>query len=181
MATTIASVATIQLPSTSRILPTAWCPDKDLLVVASHPHQGKLTLYKMQGSKKWELTIKPHPSFEKKSDEADVVDVAWSPDGMSSSTPWRLRSVSHPRVQSRALLSHQIRPRSRSTLFRTAKSYAVIVSHYTLKRQSLAYGGSWKRRRWSGTDCLTSSNEARTWSEYLYLPTTIRGLANVLG
>lgn len=90
MATTIASVATIQLPSTSRILPTAWCPDKDLLVVASHPHQGKLTLYKMQGSKKWELTIKPHPSFEKKSDEADVVDVAWSPDGMSSSTPWRL-------------------------------------------------------------------------------------------
>lgn len=80
------------------------------------------------------------------------------------------RSVSHSQFQFRVLLSHQIRPRSRSTLFRTAKSYAVIVSHCTPKQHSLEYGGSWKRRRWSGTDCLTSLKEARTWSGYLHQP-----------
>ena len=82
MATTIAPVATIQLPAASRLLPTSWCPDKDLLVVTTHvSHQEKMTLYKMQGSKKWEVTIQPQLLGKT---EAEVVAVAWSPDGTSA-------------------------------------------------------------------------------------------------
>ena len=80
MATTIASVATIQFPTTTRILRTSWCPDKDLLVVFSVvSHQTKMTLYKMQGGKKWEVTIQPKQVGKK---DVDVVSVTWSPDGM---------------------------------------------------------------------------------------------------
>ena len=82
MDTTIASVATIQFPAATHILRTSWCPDKDLLVVTTHvSHQEKMTLYKMQGSKKWEVTIQPQ-LFGKT--EAEVVAVAWSPDGTSA-------------------------------------------------------------------------------------------------
>ncbi|TBU35229.1 anaphase-promoting complex, cyclosome, subunit 4-domain-containing protein [Dichomitus squalens] len=81
MATTIAPVATIQLPAASRVLRTSWCPDKDLLVVTTHvSHQEKMTLYKMQGSKKWEVTIQPQLLGKT---EAEVVGVAWSPDVQS--------------------------------------------------------------------------------------------------
>ncbi len=83
MVTTIAPVANIQLPTTSRVMPTAWCPDKDLLVVTSHvSHQEKMTLYNMQGSKKWEVTIQPQLVGKI---EADVVGITWSPDGTISS------------------------------------------------------------------------------------------------
>lgn len=79
MATTIAPVATIQLPSTSRVLHSSWCPDKDLLVVISRvAHQEKMTLYKMQGSKKWEVVIQPTNVGKV---QTEVVGVAWSPDG----------------------------------------------------------------------------------------------------
>ncbi|KAI1797865.1 anaphase-promoting complex, cyclosome, subunit 4-domain-containing protein [Ganoderma leucocontextum] len=81
MVTSIAPVANTQLPTTSRVLPTSWCPDKDLLVVTSHvSHQEKMTLYKMQGSKKWEVTIQPQLLGKM---EAEVVGVAWSPDAQS--------------------------------------------------------------------------------------------------
>ncbi|PIL31977.1 hypothetical protein GSI_06681 [Ganoderma sinense ZZ0214-1] len=109
MATTIAPVASIQLPSKSRILPTSWCPDKDLLIVASHSHHGKMTLYKMQGSKKWEVTIKPHPSHDKKSEEPDVVGVAWSPDVQSIAVASNPPTVSIHSIQDgKELRSHPI-------------------------------------------------------------------------
>lgn len=83
MTSMIAPVANIQLPTTSRVLSTSWCPDKDLVVVTSHAsHQEKVILYKMQGSKKWEVTIQPQLLGKM---EAEVVGVAWSPDGTSSS------------------------------------------------------------------------------------------------
>ena len=82
MDTTIASVATIQFPAATHILRTSWCPDKDLLVVFSRvSHQTKMTLYKMQGSKKWEAIIQ---SRQVGKTEVEVVGVAWSPDGVPS-------------------------------------------------------------------------------------------------
>lgn len=79
MATSIASVATVQFSSATQILRTSWCPDKDLLVVFSRvSHQSKMTLYKMQGAKKWEVVIQPRQVGKA---EVDIVGVAWSPDG----------------------------------------------------------------------------------------------------
>ncbi|KAI0793487.1 anaphase-promoting complex, cyclosome, subunit 4-domain-containing protein [Abortiporus biennis] len=68
-----ATIANVRLPSTSRILRSSWCPDKDLLVIILRTAgRDKLTLWKMQGSKKWEVDI----------DKAEtIVDVAWNPDG----------------------------------------------------------------------------------------------------
>ncbi|KAH8102650.1 anaphase-promoting complex, cyclosome, subunit 4-domain-containing protein [Cristinia sonorae] len=70
-------IANLHLPSTSRIFRSSWCPDKDLLLIASRSPSGdKLSLWKMQGSKKWEF------EFDKASTSTTgIVDVAWSPDG----------------------------------------------------------------------------------------------------
>ena len=79
MATTIAPVATIALPNPSRVLRTSWCPDKDLLVMLSRfAQQEKLSLWKMSGSKKWEVDLPGNAEY--KVDQ--IVDIAWSPDGM---------------------------------------------------------------------------------------------------
>ncbi|KAH9849773.1 anaphase-promoting complex, cyclosome, subunit 4-domain-containing protein [Lenzites betulinus] len=80
MSTTIAPVATIALPNPARILKASWCPDKDLLVVlSSFAHQQKLALWKMSGSKKWEIDL-PGNSDTK---VEEIVDIAWSPDVQS--------------------------------------------------------------------------------------------------
>ncbi|KAI0757002.1 anaphase-promoting complex, cyclosome, subunit 4-domain-containing protein [Daedaleopsis nitida] len=81
MSTTIAPVATIQLPSASRVLHASWCPDKDLVVVISRAaHQEKMILYKMQGGKKWEVVIQPSNVGKV---QTEVTGVAWSPDVQS--------------------------------------------------------------------------------------------------
>ncbi|KAI8995617.1 anaphase-promoting complex, cyclosome, subunit 4-domain-containing protein [Trametes punicea] len=80
MATTIAPVATISLPNPSRILRTSWCPDKDLLVILSRfAHQEKLSLWKMSGSKKWEIDLPGNTEHKIER----IVDIAWSPDVQS--------------------------------------------------------------------------------------------------
>ena len=79
MSSTIASVATVQFPTATLVLRTAWCPDKDLFVVFSRAsHQTRMTLYKMQGAKKWEIAIQPRNVGKL---DVDVTSVAWSPDG----------------------------------------------------------------------------------------------------
>jgi len=72
------SLAKLQLPVSSRLLPSACCPDKDLVVTIS-PQNGKdhVTLWKMQGSKKWEVDVRS----DSVRNEA-IVDLAWSPDGV---------------------------------------------------------------------------------------------------
>ncbi|KAH9944395.1 anaphase-promoting complex, cyclosome, subunit 4-domain-containing protein [Epithele typhae] len=81
MTSTIASIATIQLPAPTQVLTSSWCPDKDLLVVFYRvSHQTKMALYKMQGSKKWEVTI---DSRQIGRAEVEVLGVAWSPDAQS--------------------------------------------------------------------------------------------------
>jgi anaphase-promoting complex subunit 4 len=71
------TIETIGFLARSRVLRTSWCPDKDLLVVVIHvAGKDKLGLWKMTGSKKWEVDI------ERESAEGQtIVDIAWSPDG----------------------------------------------------------------------------------------------------
>jgi anaphase-promoting complex subunit 4 len=74
------SLAKLQLPVSSRLLPSACCPDKDL-VVTIFPQNGKdhVSLWKMQGSKKWEVDVRSHSVRNE-----TIVDLAWSPDGVLS-------------------------------------------------------------------------------------------------
>ncbi|CDO71553.1 hypothetical protein BN946_scf184911.g23 [Trametes cinnabarina] len=86
MATTIAPVATISLPNPARILRTSWCPDKDLLVIVSRfAHQEKLSLWKMSGSKKWEIDLPGNQDYH----VDRIVDIAWSPDERALPIPGR--------------------------------------------------------------------------------------------
>lgn len=73
------SLAKLQLPVSSRLLPSACCPDKDLVITIS-PQNGKdhVSLWKMQGSKKWEVDVRSD-SVRNES----IVDLAWSPDGQA--------------------------------------------------------------------------------------------------
>lgn len=72
MASSFATLATIQFPSPAHLLASSWCPDKDLLVVIIRlSGKDRLSLWKMQGSKKWEVDI----------DTGSLVAVTWSPDG----------------------------------------------------------------------------------------------------
>ncbi|KAH9985379.1 anaphase-promoting complex, cyclosome, subunit 4-domain-containing protein [Russula compacta] len=73
------SLAKLQLPVSSRLLSSACCPDKDLVVTIS-PQNGKdhVSLWKMQGSKKWEVDVRSD-SVQNET----IVDLAWSPDGQA--------------------------------------------------------------------------------------------------
>lgn len=73
------SLAKLSLPVSSRLLPSACCPDKDLVVIIS-PQNGKdhVSLWKMQGSKKWEVDV--HSVSVR---NETIVDLAWSPDGQA--------------------------------------------------------------------------------------------------
>ncbi|KZT74640.1 hypothetical protein DAEQUDRAFT_311 [Daedalea quercina L-15889] len=71
------SLAVVQLPSHARLLPSSWCPDKDLLAIVTRPRgKDRLSLYKMQGSKVWEVNF----DVDGSTGDEEVVDIAWSPD-----------------------------------------------------------------------------------------------------
>ncbi|KAL5495217.1 hypothetical protein ACEPAI_680 [Sanghuangporus weigelae] len=73
--TTISSLATVRLQAKSRLFLTACCPDKDLVVLISRVGSGdKMSLWKMQGAKKWEVDLS-------KGNPDEVTAVNWSPDG----------------------------------------------------------------------------------------------------
>ncbi|KAI0307739.1 anaphase-promoting complex, cyclosome, subunit 4-domain-containing protein [Multifurca ochricompacta] len=73
------SLAKLPLPLSSRLLPAACCPDKDLVVTIS-PQNGKdhITLWKMQGSKKWEVDVRSDSVRNE-----TIVDLAWCPNGQA--------------------------------------------------------------------------------------------------
>lgn len=74
------SIANISLASSARLLRSSWCPDKDLLVlIVRISNKDRLSLWKMQGSKIWEVDIDTD-AVEGSSAETSIVDVAWSPD-----------------------------------------------------------------------------------------------------
>lgn len=75
--TAFASLAVLRLSSPCRLLPSACCPDKDLVVLVSRlGGRDRLTLWKMQGAKKWDIEVGCDDNAE------NVAALAWSPCGM---------------------------------------------------------------------------------------------------
>ncbi|KAI6047625.1 anaphase-promoting complex, cyclosome, subunit 4-domain-containing protein [Pisolithus marmoratus] len=73
-----ASLATFKLPSPCRLLASACCPDKDLVVlIARLGGRDRISLWKMQGSRKWEVDIAADDV------PATVAGLAWHPDGQT--------------------------------------------------------------------------------------------------
>ena len=72
------SLAKLQLPVSSRLFPSACCPDKDLVVtISSQNGKDHVSLWKMQGSKKWQVDVRSDSVRNE-----TIVDLAWSPDGV---------------------------------------------------------------------------------------------------
>ena len=77
MDTCIASLASVRLHSSSRVLRSASCPDKDLVVLITNDGvTEKMSLWKIQGSKKWEVDIVLDDGVKD-----EITALAWSPDG----------------------------------------------------------------------------------------------------
>jgi len=73
------SLAEVQLQPACRILRSACCPDKDLVILVSRlGGKDRLALWKIQGSKQWEVDM-----ASDQNDSQEIVDVAWSPDAQS--------------------------------------------------------------------------------------------------
>jgi len=77
--TAFAPLGLLQFPSPSKLLTSACCPDKDLVAVVSRlGGQNRLSIWNYNnGSKVWEVGVDA-------TDEngAEIVGLAWSPDGM---------------------------------------------------------------------------------------------------
>lgn len=85
MSNSFTSLANIRLPSPSRLLENACCPDKDLVVLFSRlGGADRMSLWNSnQGSRLWEADIGTDNT------SSHVVGIAWSPDGMSRLTKQR--------------------------------------------------------------------------------------------
>lgn len=79
MSNSFISLTNIRLPSPSRLLENACCPDKDLVVLFSRlGGADRMSLWNSnQGSRVWEADIGTDNT------SSHVVGIAWSPDGMS--------------------------------------------------------------------------------------------------
>ena len=81
--TSIVSLANVRLQLKSRLLPSALCPDKDLVVLISQTgNVDKMSLWKMQGSKKWEVDVSPNEA-----ERDEITALTWSPDGEHAVRP----------------------------------------------------------------------------------------------
>ncbi|KAF9466261.1 anaphase-promoting complex, cyclosome, subunit 4-domain-containing protein [Collybia nuda] len=80
-ANAFAPLAVLQIPSPSRLLASACCPDKDLVVLISRlGGEDRLSLWNYNhGSKVWEVDA----GHTNGTSIAEIVDLAWSPDGQS--------------------------------------------------------------------------------------------------
>ncbi|KLO20277.1 hypothetical protein SCHPADRAFT_918366 [Schizopora paradoxa] len=77
----IVSLAYVRLQLKSRLLSTACCPDKDLVVIISRTGTNagdKMSLWKMQGSKKWE--VETGGGLD---EHEEITALGWSPDGQT--------------------------------------------------------------------------------------------------
>ena len=74
-----ACIANVSFPSATRVLPSSWCPDKDLLALVTNVvGKDRLSLWKMQGGKIWEVDV--YPDAGEGSTQSRIVEVSWSPD-----------------------------------------------------------------------------------------------------
>ncbi|KAF9069043.1 anaphase-promoting complex, cyclosome, subunit 4-domain-containing protein [Rhodocollybia butyracea] len=87
-----ASLAAVHLPASSRLLASACCPDKDLLVLITRlGGHDRMSLWKMHGSKTWEVDLS--------TDSERIVAVAWSPDGQTIAVAHDPPSISLHSIQ----------------------------------------------------------------------------------
>ena len=138
MSNSFISLANIRLPSPSRLLENACCPDKDLVVLFSRlGGADRMSLWNSnQGSRVWEADIGTDNT------SSHVVGIAWSPDGMSRlTTACNVLNNSCLRMQDRVLQSFVILQlylsthckmvitfcRFLSTCLQTAKNMALIL------------------------------------------------------
>lgn len=74
------SLSVLHLNSPSHLLPPSCSPDKDLLLVISRLGiKDTISLWKMQGAKKWEVDVSVGNAAHE-----EVTGIAWSPDGTLS-------------------------------------------------------------------------------------------------
>ncbi|KAG1750010.1 anaphase-promoting complex, cyclosome, subunit 4-domain-containing protein [Suillus paluster] len=90
-----ASLAVLRLSFPCRLLPSACCPDKDLVVLVSRlGGRDRLTLWKMQGTKKWDVEVgRDESSVE------SVSALAWSPCGQTIAVSHEFSRVTLHSVQ----------------------------------------------------------------------------------
>jgi hypothetical protein len=71
-------LSTLDLSVDSTLFRTALCPDKDLVAIAVNGCPVKLLLYKIQGSKRWEVEVAGVGTESPQK----IVALTWSPDGI---------------------------------------------------------------------------------------------------
>ncbi|KAF8216223.1 anaphase-promoting complex, cyclosome, subunit 4-domain-containing protein [Mycena galopus ATCC 62051] len=138
-----ASLAAVHLPSVCRLLASACCPDKDLLVLVSRlGGRDRMSLWKMQGTKTWEVDV----GTDDKSSE-QIVGLAWSPDGQSIAVahdPPRvtLHSVQDGHEERSLVLSRSSGRITDVWWFRTEKTIDVKAIPDIFKRNGLIVPGT---------------------------------------
>lgn len=80
VSSSFSALGVLQTPPSTRLLVSACCPDKDLIVLISRlGGRDRLGLWNYtHGSKIWEVDV----GVGDESTVIDIVDIAWSPDGM---------------------------------------------------------------------------------------------------
>ena len=126
MSNSFISLANIRLPSPSRLLENACCPDKDLVVLFSRlGGADRMSLWNSnQGSRVWEADIGTDNT------SSHVVGIAWSPDGMSRLTMVTCNVLNNSclRMQDRALQSFVILQLYRSIRCKTVMAFCRFLS-----------------------------------------------------
>ena len=126
MSNSFISLANIRLPSPSRLLENACCPDKDLVVLFSRlGGADRMSLWNSnQGSRVWEADIGTDNI------SSHVVGIAWSPDGMSRSSTATCYVLNNSclRMQDRALQSFVILQLYRSIHCKMAIAFCRFLS-----------------------------------------------------
>ncbi|KXN90006.1 hypothetical protein AN958_05011 [Leucoagaricus sp. SymC.cos] len=89
------TLATFQVPTPCRILPSSCCLDKDLVILISRLGSlDRISLWNTtQGTKIWEVEV------GEDADSAYIVDLAWSPDGQSVAVLYDPLNVSIHSIQ----------------------------------------------------------------------------------
>ena len=136
MSNSFIPLANIRLPSPSRLLKNACCPDKDLVVLFSRlGGADRMSLWNSnQGSRVWEADIGTDNT------SSHVVGIAWSPDGMSRLTAVTCNVLNNSclRMQGRALQSFVILRLYRCIHCKMAIAFSRFLSTYlqTVKKMT---------------------------------------------
>ncbi|KAJ3554550.1 hypothetical protein NM688_g3049 [Phlebia brevispora] len=107
--------STVKFSSAARLLPSSWCPDKDLvLVVTNVAGKDRLALWPREGGRKmWEVDINREAS-----EGSEVTGVAWSPDGLHI-------AVSHHPL---ALTLHSLQDGRQDRALLTGSAHSILKS-----------------------------------------------------